>query len=348
MESMKEMKEASNCFIGLDKSKIDEALLESDEYSVEDIFIKKFPSNKEESDTPSESKDENKYLAILKKNGFQYSGSLNDKFQRNGYGLELFNNGDKYFGQFDSDLRNENGIYYFAPTKNDENENSQNIQTECYLGQWKNNLKDKNGIYIWMDEPEDNLDYDEANFDAYIGEFEEEKYVRGTYISKSNKEYYIYHGNFSKDGKKNDDNAYCYSSKWNKMFHGKIINDTLESGCLGTFDEDGEQVIEIVYCKFNEDGSVNDVIEEKKLNEDDIEEEKKNILNFRSIIFDGDYFGKIYNKFTKIKNKIDNLDDMVGILEREENISVVEKILNKYKKKNIYYEIEENFFGREI
>ena len=198
-----------------------------------------------------------------------------------------------------------------------------------------------------MDEPEDNLDYDEANFDAYIGEFEEEKYLRGTYISKLYKEFYIYHGNF-KDGKKNDNNAYCFSSKWNKMFHGKIINDTLESGYLGTFDEEGEQVIEIVYCKFNEDGSVIGVIEEKKLNEEDIEEEKKNLLNFRSIIFDGDYFGKVYNKFTKIKNKLDNLDDMVGILEREENISVVEKILNKYKKKNIYYDIEENIFGREM
>ena len=30
------------------------------------------------------------------------------------------------------------------------------------------------------------------------------------------------------------------------------------------------------------------------------------------------------------------------------NIEEIDKILNKYNKKNIYYDIEENFFGREL
>lgn len=339
----KQMKEISNCMIELDKGKIDEKILSSGEYISEDgnIFIKKWLI-KNENDEPIQN-DENKYISIIKKDGFQYAGSLNNKFQREGYGLETFINGDKYFGQYDSDFRTENGIYYFAPTKN-----SENILTECYLGQWNSNLKNRNGIYIWMDQPENNFEYEKANFDAYIGEFEEEKYLRGTYINKLNNQFYLYHGSFSEDGKKNDNNAYFFSSKGNKIFHGQIKNDTLKSGFMGALDSEGEKVTEIVYCKFNEDGSVSDVIEEKKLNVDDVEEEKKNMVNFRSIIFDSDYFIKIYNKFTKIKIKIDNLEDITEIMEREDNIPEIEKILNKYTKKNIYFDIEENFFGREM
>lgn len=346
----KQMKEGSTCFIELNKGKIDEIISSSEEYSSQDgnIFIKKWEANNEENNEFADKIDETKFISSIKKDGFQYSGSLNSKFQREGYGLEIFNNGDKYFGQFESNNRSEKGIYYFAPIKNVQNGKSEIIQTECYIGQWNNNLKNRNGIYIWMEQPENNFEYENANFDAYIGEFFEDKYVRGTYISKFNNDLYIYHGNFSKDGKKNDNNAYFFSSKWNKIFHGKIINDCLVNGFLGGFDEEGEIVTEIIYCKFNEDGSINDVIEQKQLEREDIEEEKKNITNFRNVAFDGDYFGKIYNRFTKIKIKIDKLEDMTVVLQNEENISEINKILNKYTKKNIYFDIEENFFGREI
>ena len=72
------------------------------------------------------------------------------------------------------------------------------------------------------------------------------------------------------------------------------------------------------------------------------------MINFRTIIFDMDYFGKIYNKFSKIKIRIDKLEDMAGILESDDNIPEINKILNKYTKKNVYFAIEENFFGREM
>ena len=84
------------------------------------------------------------------------------------------------------------------------------------------------------------------------------------------------------------------------------------------------------------------------ISEDDIIDEKKKIENFRKIILGFDYFEKIYDKFKKTKNKIDNLDDITNLLENEENIKEIDKILNKFNKKNIYYNIEENFFGREL
>ena len=344
------MKETSKCFLELNKGKIEEILSSSEEFSSENgnIFIKKWTPDNEENVENIDKKDEIMFVSTFKKDGFQYSGSLNGKYQREGYGLEIYNNGDKYFGQFESDCRTENGIYYYAPVKSEENENLENIHTECYFGQWNNNLKNRSGIYIWMDQPENNYEYDNANFDAYLGEFDKDRYLRGTYISKLNNEYYIYHGNFSKDGKKNDNNAFFFSSKWNKIFHGKIINDSLVNGYLGIFDEEGEIVTEVVYCKFNEDGSINNIIEQKQLEEEEVEEEKKNIANFRSVALEGDYFEKIFNRFIKIKIKIDKLEDMTRILQNKDNISEIDKILNKYRKKNIYFDLEENFYGRDM
>ena len=348
----KQMKETSSVFIELNKTQIDREIIKEGEFKTEDgdIFIKKWRIQKEENEEPSQIKTQNKYLGVLKKEGFLFSGSLNEDFQRDGYGLENFKNGDKFLGQFESDIRNEKGVYYFAPVKNkneNENENAVNIKSECYLGEWKNNLKEKNGIYIWLDQQENKFEYNQTNFDAYIGEFEEDKFTRGTYLTKLNNEFTLYHGNFNKNGKKNDDNGYFFSSKWNKIFHGKFVNDALENGYLCSFDEEGENVTEIIFCKFNEDGSVNDVNEENELNKEDVEKEKKSVALFRNTIFEGDYFGKVYSIFYKIKNKVDNLEDMVKILEDEENIGKLNKILNKYNKKNLYKEIEEKNFGKE-
>ena len=139
----KRIKEANN--IVLDRTEINSKILSSGQFSSDNIFIKKFISQNEEDE-----KELIKYISLLKKENVQYSGMLNDSFLKEGYGLEIYNNGDKYFGQYYSDLRNDNGIYYSAPEKNDDNDN---IKTECYMGQWKNNLKDKYGIYIWMEEP---------------------------------------------------------------------------------------------------------------------------------------------------------------------------------------------------
>ena len=347
---MKEMKEPVSNYIELDKTKIDESIADNGEFESEGIFIKKWTLEKEENGDEGEEKEselntDNKYICLIQKDDCQFSGTLNEKFLREGYGIEVFRNGDKYFGQFESDQRNENGIYFFAPAKNNDNDN---VQSECYLGNWRYNKKDRYGIYLWTDEPENNNDFENVNFDAYVGEFEEGMYIRGTFLSKIKDDYYLYHGNFDKEGKKNDNDAYFYSSKANKIFHGKVIKDALVSGYFGTFDQDGDEAVDVVYCKFNEDGSVEEVIEQQNLNEDDLEEEKNKINIFRNTILDGDYFGKLYSKYSKIKMKIENLGDMTSVLEREANINAVKKILNKYTKKNIYFYIEENFFGREL
>jgi hypothetical protein len=339
------MKEPSPHVIEFDKKKIDEQIASYGDYYSQGVKVKKWNLSNEES-LGNSSKSTEKYVAYFEKDYLRFSGIINNKYKRDGYGLEMFSNGDKYIGQFNSDLREGNGIYFFAPTNN--NMISYHLQVECYLGKWKNNVIDKNGIYIWMDEPVNSYEYDDANFDAYIGEFEEGKYKRGTYITKSNNDYTLYHGNFDKEGEKNDNDAYYYISKNHQIFHGKIKKDVLISGFLCTLDEEGDKVIDLIYCKFNEDGSINDVFEERQLNKYDVVDEKKKLVDFRNIILDGDHFGRIYKKYSRIKFKIDKLVDISGILEREENIREIDKILNKYAKKNIYNSIEEIMYGREI
>lgn len=53
-----------------------------------------------------------------------------------------------------------------------------------------------------MNEPLNNKEFDNANFDAYVGNFDNDKFVRGTYLSKISDDYYLYHGNFDGEGKK--------------------------------------------------------------------------------------------------------------------------------------------------
>lgn len=336
----KRMKESSRNSIELDKIKIDDQISSSGEYNAEGVRIKKWLLSNEED------KSKEKYIGALEKDRNKYYGTLNNKYQKDGYGLEIYENGDKYFGQYDSDFRSGKGIYYFAPTQNDENSN--NVQVECYLGQWKDNEKDKTGLYIWMDEPIDNYEYEYANFHSYVGEFRDGGYMRGTYLCKKNNEFSLYHGNFDKEGRKSDNDAFFYTSRNNKVFHGKIKSNLLVSGFLGSLGEDGENVTDLIYCRFNDDGKINSITEERQLDNRDVNDEKEKLVKFRSIIFDGDHFGRIYNRYSKIKYKIDKLGDITGILEREENIAEIDKILNKYANKNVYYIIEENLFGREI
>ena len=124
------MKEGATNAIELDKNKVDEAISSSGKYEEEDIFIKKWEGGDSESDT------QNRYITEISKNNSKYIGTLDQKFKRDGYGLQIFENGDKYFGQFTQDQRDEEGIYFWCPVSNDTN-----TQSELFLGNWKENKK---------------------------------------------------------------------------------------------------------------------------------------------------------------------------------------------------------------
>lgn len=332
------MKEPSSAVtVEFDKMKIEDSIAQKWAYEDENSYIKNWNGGQ----TPDENKD--KYMTDIYKNGYRYIGVTDSSFKKEGYGLQLFPNGDKYFGQFSNDNRNEDGIYFWKPRMY-----SNRIHGEAYFGNWKNNKKDSTGIYLWVDEPINNLEYENANFDAFAGEFEEEKYVRGTYLSKFGDYFCLYHGNFDRDGKKTDENAFFYTSRTNKIFFGKMIKDALVSGFLGSVDLDSDDVKDLIYCNFKEDGSVNQVLETNKLDKDDIEDISKKMSLFKKIMFDGNYFLKIYNKYAKVKYNCDNVLGCFDAFDNKDYYNAMKKLLSRHRRNNIYFYIEENFFGREF
>lgn len=138
-----------------------------------------------------------------------------------------------------------------------------------YYGGWKENKRDKNGIYIWIDEPLGNEQFDSANFDAYVGLIENDTFKRGTYLSKNGDDYFLYHGNFDNELKKTDDNAFYYSSKYDRLLHGKIKKMFLFQDMLH-FNPESGALQDIIYCSMGKDGNVAQI----KLRDDLIKTDK--------------------------------------------------------------------------
>ena len=288
----KKAKEASgnsNSIIELDKQKIISDINSKGIYQDTGVIIKKW----------DEEKDEQNFITETNKNGSRFIGVLNGYLERQGYGINFFKTGERYLGYFEQDLPNKNGIYIWPPAIK-----GRNIQIECYHGIWKNNKKDKNGIYIWMNEPLNNREFDNANFDTYVGIFDNDKYVRGTYLSKINDDYYLYHGNFDSDGKKTDNNAFFYSSKYDRILHGKIEKDIFINAYVSFFESDSGEIKNFVHCTFDNMGVVESIIMMNDLKEEERKKEENEITLFRNVILEIDYFGIIYNRFHEIKDGI--------------------------------------------
>lgn len=243
----------SNSIIELDKKKIIEEINLKGAYQDTGVLIKKW-----------DEEDDEHFITETNKNGAHFIGVLDGRLDRHGYGINFYKTGEKYLGYFEQDLPNKHGIYLWAPIIK-----GRNIQIECYHGLWKNNKKDKNGIYIWMNEPLNNKEFDNANFDAYVGNFDNDKFVRGTYLSKISDDYYLYHGNFDGEGKKTDDNAFFYSSKYDRVLHGKIEKDNFVSAYVAFFESDSGEIKNIVYCTFDKTGSVDNIIMQNELKAED-------------------------------------------------------------------------------
>ena len=204
----------------IDKVQVDEDINENGKYDEDGVIFRQW-ENEEQPDY---------YLGQITKNNSSFLGIFNKNFERSGYGVSIYENGDEYFGFFDGDKRNKNGIYLWPTEKR-----NGLLYNEMYYGYWKDNKRDKNGIYLWINEPTGNEQFENANFDAYIGLIENDTFKKGTYLSKNGDDYYLYHGLFDNGLKKTDDNAFFYSSKYDRLLHGKIKKDVFISGYVAFF-----------------------------------------------------------------------------------------------------------------
>ena len=259
-----------------------------------------------------------------------FLGVINGLFEREGFGVNTYSNGDYYFGYFSENERNKHGIYSFKPKI----ENNF-ILNEYYYGSWKDNFKDGYGIYLWLKENKTTKpfsDFSNASFKAYIGNISRDVFTKGTLLIKSVNNYFVYHGNFNIEGKKHGDLSFFYSAQKELLLYGSFENDNFISGFISTFNDEGN-IIKI--CKYNK----GELTERKDINPLEIEVVEKIMFNFRNIIMSKDYFGDVYKEFgnaVKFKEKhMNNLD----ILNSDKYIDIMNAVV-RYNKITIFKDIE--------
>ena len=243
--------------------------------------------------------DTKMYVLKNKFNNLPFIGVVNYDFKREGYCVNKYLNGDEYFGNYSNDLRNRQGIYIYKPKY----ETGKIILRQYYFGLWENDLKQGRGIYVWLKEDKNNSknsynnksynpfnNFDKANFDAYVGNFDKNKFAKGTLLKKEADNYFVFHGWFL-NSKKNGKNCFYYSAKLEEILYGTFKDDKFIEGFVGKFDDNGDLKNLIKYKNKS-------IIEKDKFEPSDDEKEvAKKILTFRNIIMSQDYFGILYDKF---------------------------------------------------
>ena len=255
--------------------------------------------------------DTKMYILKNKFNNLPFIGVVNSEFKREGYCVNKYLNGDEYFGYYSNDLRNKQGMYIYKPKY----ETGKIILRQYYFGLWENDLKEGRGIYLWLKEDKsisknnyNNKSYnpfnnfDKADFDAYVGNFEKNKFTKGTLLKKEGDNYFVFHGCFS-NTKKNGKNCFYYSAKLEELLYGTFKDDKFIEGFVGKFDDNGELKEMIKYKNKS-------IIGKDKFEPNDDEKEISNkLLTFRNIIMSKDYFGILYNIFKEaIDFKNDNMN----------------------------------------
>ena len=317
------MKESQNqTKIILDKNVIYKALDKFGEYKNAQlkIIIKKW----EDDDVTG-----NMFIIKIEGNN-SFLGVVNGLFEREGFGVNKYSNGDIYFGYFSENERNKHGIYSYKP-----NIENNYILREYYYGLWKDDYKDGYGIYLWLRENKivsPFSDFDNSSFKVYIGNISRDVFTKGTLLIKSGNYYYVYHGCFNSEGKKHGDLSFFYSAERELLLYGSFEKDDFISGYIANFSDDGN-IIKI--CKYNQ----GEIIQKKDINSLEINVVEKILFNFRNIIMSKDYFGEIYKEFgnvIKFKEKyMNNLD----ILNSDRYIDIMNAVI-KYNKITIFKDIE--------
>ena len=288
--------------------------------------------------------DTEMYIIKNKSKELPFIGVVNYEFKREGYCVNSYLNGDEYFGYYSNDLRNKHGLYIYKPVLNRENK----ILRQYYFGLWENDIKQGRGIYLWLKEekrirnlknnlnnklynPFDN--FEKANFDAYIGLFEQNEFTKGTLIKKEENNYFVFHGFFN-NLKKNGKNCFYYSAKLEEIFYGTFKDDIFIEGFIGKYNDNGELKNLIEYKNKK-------IIKENENNKDNNKEIAIKLMTFRNVIMSKDYFGIIYNIFKEaidFKNK--NMND-VELFNSESYLDLMD-IAASYNQVSIFKDIEKH------
>ena len=323
---------SSKNIIHFDKKEILQKLKKSQKYHSDNTTIIKWEDDL--------NFDTEMYILKNKKNNLPFIGVVNYEFKREGYCVNTYTNGDEYFGYYTNDVRNKQGLYIYTPKTHIGNI----ILRQYYFGLWENDLKHGRGIYLWLKDKNkfNNLNlnnkaynpfnnFEKANFEAYIGLFEQNKFTKGTLLKKEENNYFVFHGFFN-NLKKNGKNCFYYSAKLEEVLYGTFKDDVFVEGYVGKFNDNGELKKMV---KYN-----NNMISENNNNEINKEIGSK-LLTFRNVIMSKDYFGILYNIFKEaIEFKNNNMND-VEIFNSDLYIDLMD-IAASYNQVTIFKDIEKH------
>ena len=309
--------------IHFDCALVAESLEKNGEYKADKIIVKKWDE---------EVGVKKKYLLKTEDESFKFMGIVNLLFVRQGFGINVHENGDKYFGYYQDNLRNGQGIYSYLPEKKDNQ-----LLSEFYYGCWKADLKDGYGIYLWLKEDASKkpfTDFDKASFQAFVGDAENDNFKKGTLLKKEGDDYLVFHGTFNSDGKREGQKCFCYSAALEELCFGEYLNDQFVKGYVALFDEEGNVKDFLKYT----DGQI---IKKDKVDEEEFKKNSKIMFDFRNVIMGKDYFGDVYNGFAEIKNFEETKMISVDIYNSDDYLKLM-NLASGYNKVSICRVIEKN------
>ena len=193
-----------------------------------------------------------KYISKIKTDSSEYLGILSKYLKKEGYGYNIFKNGNEYFGQWNKDKKEGYGIYFFKENNYDEDSKIKQI----YIGEFTNNIKSGEGVYFkiknFYEEKKDDI-LIPFDFSMAIGNFKDDYFYKGIIYNSVEGKRKIYKGKII-DEKKNDDNAEIYEDD-NKIFFGIIKDNIMLEGRIIIMNE-GEKEAGYYFTKKDNNGDI--------------------------------------------------------------------------------------------
>ncbi len=319
----------NNSELKFDILKIDSTIKKNSTYEEEDNKFEFFSEYNPENESEEDKKlDYPKYISKIKSNSFEYIGILSKNLKKEVHGYNFFDNGDEYFGQWNKDKKEGYGIYFY---KEDEDQKSSAIK-QIYIGEFKNNVKSGEGIYFkiinFEEEKRDDI-LVPNDFNLAIGQFEDDKFIKGLIYSMNEGKKKIYKGKMNKEGKKNDDNAEIYEDD-NKIFCGIVTENVMVEGRIVIM-KDGEKETGYYFNKKENNGTEGDIEFDYNKGEKNDEKYIKK-LNHITDIFDNEVLKDLYVKVIKIRDNVTGPDNFEYIKNLNYDVDVKQELKDQYGK----------------
>ncbi len=314
------------------------------ELDIEEVRTKISSSGKYEQDGVSLKKWENaedgneSFCGTLSRDNAKYIGVLNHLLKRNNRGINHYENGDIYFGQFLGDTRDGHGAYFFSPIIS-----NGFITSETYYGFWRDNEKSKRGIYIWLKEKQSNSTsleklFELSDYDAYIGNFENDSYTRGCYLTKIGDSYYVYYGSFSRDGRKDDKKAFFYDNVKNRLFYGTIENDRFTKGYMISFEE--SDIKNLYYIELDSNDVPLKLITGDKIDEGEKAKVEEGAKVFRDYLMTDNFFMNVFRTVKNVRKFSDENMNDVGMVDSEDGFLKIMDVCSDHNSVVMFKKLE--------